>query len=1484
MVKKLLLFGLCLLAAPVLPQPAAAQALDPTFTPPTGLYALGVVYSMATQQADGKRVVAGYFTRANNTAVGNLVRLDAAGALDANFAQNVGVARNTFRVKALPSGQYLVSGFYNDVVTAGGLTRTALLRLNADGTADATFNTGTGAVSPTASGVQLNTFVGQPDGKVLVGGTFTSFSGQNTSGLVRLTSTGALDAAFNANLGTGFTGPVNTVALQPDGKILVGGTFTEFNGQPIGSLLRLNADGTRDATFTSSLYANSYVGTLLVQPDGKILATGNLGFISVNASIVRLTATGSADTGFAAPAYTTNYAGSYFDTNLQLQPDGKIIFSGAFNSGGAIYLIRLNPNGSADNSFAVGSNGASQYPYSIGLQSDGSLWVGGSFGAFNGREAALGRLASNGAVDATFAPKIQAAGNVAAVVRQADGQLLVGGNFNEFNGVAAHHLARVSAAGSPDAAFAAAVPVIGGQVTALALQPDGKLIVGTNNSLLRLLTTGNTDVSYGTSVANTAIEKLAMQPDGKVVAVGYFTPTASSSAALNLVRLTTSGDYDPSFTVGTANTPGQTFYLTALALQPDGKVLVGGSFLSPTSGPVLRVVRYESTGDVDASFSSSTTFELPANPSGGAIVRFNALAVQPDGKVLVGGYFATVNGAARTNLTRLTATGQPDATFAPAALTGAVTTVALQPNGRVLVGSGYGNDGAATTTPLVRLLDTGASDPSFGTTATPNNAVAALLVQPNDAIMVGGSFTTIGGQPARGLARIIAPNVLPGPTVTISSSAGASTSFAPIPVRVVFSAAVTDFDATDVIVGGNTGTLLATSFRGSGTSYTFNLQPQDVPLVNVTLSIPAGAAHDAGGNANPTTTFSIQYVRPTTTTRQGNNNDWFNPTSWDNGVPTRNIDAVVPSGLVAYVGSDNAQARSLTVGAGANVLQVGGTMELTGNLVSQGTSSNGTYLRELVLTGPSNQTIDNGQSLNLAKLTVGPAGATLNGPVTISGLLTLKGDLNTNKQALRLATNYVASDANPALVDNVGGVVQGTAIVERAITGSNKGLGYRHYAPPVTGATVATLTTTNFRPEVSQANVYNTSATPGTTAPFPTVYAYDESRLASVTNNLTAFDKGFVVPDGLNAPLVPGHGYTVNIAGTEVVSFVGALNNNDYPVALTRVAGNADAGWALVGNPYPAILDWNLTTHSGLNEALYVVQSTGQYTGGYSGYVNGLAVNNGSQFIAPGQGFFVRVADGQTSGRITFTNAARTVTATPTAFQRLTAENRPLVRLALTGANLRDEAVVYAQAGATSGVDAAFDAAKLLNPHSLNLSVTTATGEALAIQGLPTFRPTMLPLRVSVPAAGTYALTAAELLNLPAGTSLVLDDVQTGQRTALAPGTAYSFTVAAGEKIDGRFWLNLNAASPLATQAGALQDALAVFPNPTNEGQATLLVPTGTGTGQVQVLDALGRLVRQQALGTGGSTTLKLAGLPAGVYVVRVQAGSEQAIRRLTIN
>jgi hypothetical protein len=556
-----------------------------------------------------------------------------------------------------------------------------------------------------------------------------------------------------------------------------------------------------------------------------------------------------------------------------------------------------------------------------------------------------------------------------------------------------------------------------------------------------------------------------------------------------------------------------------------------------------------------------------------------------------------------------------------------------------------------------------------------------------------------------------------------------------------------------------------------------------------------------------------------------------------------------------------------------------GAIQVTGTRSFSGAAS-------YVYNGTTTQVTGSGLPTQVRALTTTNANTlTLSRPLAVAQTLTVasSGNVALNGQPLTLR-----SDASgTALVVNSGtGVVTGaTATVQRYLDGSlNTGLGYRQLTAPVSGSTVADLTTASFSPVVNSA--YNTSATPGTTRPYPTVYGYDESRLTTTTNDLSAFDKGWFSPASPGDALTVGKGYTVHLGGGQVVDFAGTLNNGDYTLALPRQTQTLDGGWQLVGNPYPAPIDWTQVAPAdrpGLDGAFYVSQSTGPYANTYRSYINDV----GNPVLPVAQGFFVRVSQGQNTASLTLRNSQRmTSYATQVSVQRQAAETRPRLNLTLgtaNGASL-DGLYVYAEAGATAGFDAQQDAAKLPNTSGLNLAALTTDGQALSIQALPTLAG-RVALRVQVPAAGTYSLAAAELLNLAAGTTLVLEDAQTGQRTPLAAvGTAYTFTVAAGDKVDGRFWLNLTAAGPLATSTGALQTALSVYPNPTHSGQATLLVPAGTAAGQVQVLDALGRLVRQQTLAAGGNTTLKLAGLPAGVYLVRVQAGDEQATRRLILN
>jgi uncharacterized delta-60 repeat protein len=263
------------------------------------------------------------------------------------------------------NGALLVGGQFTSL---GGQTCTNLGRLNADGTRDMTFNPEPTSTDP---GSRAWSAVLQADGKILVGGTFTHLSGQTLNNFGRLLADGEPDPDFHQGIVFGPFHNLNTIALQPDDRILLGGP-----GNIPWEITRLNADGTLDSSFSSSISGNPVSLTCLtVQSDGKILVGGK--FTTLNGqsrvNIGRLNVDGTLDTSFNPAAH----GGSV--ESFALQADGKILVGGEFtNLAGqaCANIARLNANGSLDTNFNAVANGI---VLSLAIQPEGKILVGGSF-------------------------------------------------------------------------------------------------------------------------------------------------------------------------------------------------------------------------------------------------------------------------------------------------------------------------------------------------------------------------------------------------------------------------------------------------------------------------------------------------------------------------------------------------------------------------------------------------------------------------------------------------------------------------------------------------------------------------------------------------------------------------------------------------------------------------------------------------------------------------------------------------------------------------------------------------------------------------------------------------------------------------------------------------------------------------------------------------------------------------------------------------
>lgn len=743
-----------------LPPAAQAQTLDATFNQPS-LYAGGLAYSV-TEQPDGKKIVTGAFTRVNGAATSSLVRLNANGTVDAAFQQNLGATAPVYRVALQSNGQLLLTSFTTTTpLTAGGITRATILRLNADGTGDASFNAGTGTNTAT-NGSSVDFSLPLPNGQVLATGYFDNFNGVPANNIVRLTSTGSIDATFTP--GTGPDDYIGTSALLPSGQYLIAGYFSSYNGTSRTAIARLNTNGSVDPAFNPALPTGSSIDNFTVQPDGRILVAGSFDLGGIVYSLLRLNADGTLDNTFTG---NTGTIYSYYGNAVEVQADGKILIiqRGVTTN---LSVVRLNSNGTPDASFAPSIAGYNLF--SLTLLASGKLLIAG-------RAAALGtipngavlQLNTNGSLDTSFQPSFQTAGAIANVVRQADGKLIASGSFSEVNGQAVNALVRLNPDGTVDGTYTGAT-ALQNTPADLALQPDGRLLVAYTTTVQRLLATGANDNSFANStltMSGTVTNRLLLQPDGRILVGGQ----ALSPNFPAIVRLQSNGTLDGSFSAALGVGTARMSIVRALALQSDGRIVVAGTY-APATGPALNTVRrLESTGAFDLAYTGPTlSYNNIFNSS-----LVNSVALQADGAAVIGGLFNNIG----SNVARLTTTGAPDASFAvPAFTTGSVSKVLVQPNGRILLGGLFTSSFLPSN--LARVLTTGAADASYAATAVPNNTVRALLIQPDGGIVAGGSFTSVSGQLTGGLARIVAANVL---AVQAPAAVAARTEAWPVPAH-----------------------------------------------------------------------------------------------------------------------------------------------------------------------------------------------------------------------------------------------------------------------------------------------------------------------------------------------------------------------------------------------------------------------------------------------------------------------------------------------------------------------------------------------------------------------------------------------------------------------------------------------------------------------------------------------------------------------------
>lgn len=552
-----------------------------------------------------------------------------------------------------PDGKILAGGY---VQTESGINF-AIARFNINGSLDNTFdNDGKQSTSfGSGSGFSYSMAL-QSDGKIILAGYTSSLTANYNFALMRFKVNGSLDSSFNgngkqtANLGGVYITIGNSVAIQKNGKIVVGG-YTLNGAKNDFAVTRFNSNGSADNSFGNSAIvitdinnSENYAGSVAIQADDKILLAGYSDSATIQRfALTRYNVNGTLDNSFGNDGKLEgNYKQSHTEFNASvLQPDGKLLVAGSAWNGidNDFAIARYNSNGSPDKTFGnngqqITDLGATDEAVSIALQPDGKIVVAGRSGDNYGLyQFAAARYTADGILDNTFNGNgkllLSSLGKqdlCSSVALQRDGKIVMIGFTYIGNGSndSRFAIARLNSDGSLDNTFSDD----GKQVTdfddaecfatSVAIQNDGKIVVAgriflnnrDNFALARYNTDGSLDLSFSQDgkqnnvfgTDNYFAESMSLQKDGKIVLAGFSETIGGNSSAFLVARYNTDGTLDNGFnTLGFQTTSvGSNFnFSISVAIKDDGRIALGGT------NDNFAMVLYKANGSLDSTFGEN---------------------------------------------------------------------------------------------------------------------------------------------------------------------------------------------------------------------------------------------------------------------------------------------------------------------------------------------------------------------------------------------------------------------------------------------------------------------------------------------------------------------------------------------------------------------------------------------------------------------------------------------------------------------------------------------------------------------------------------------------------------------------------------------------------------------------------------------------------------------------------------------------------------
>jgi len=512
---------------------------------------------------------------------------------------------------------------------------------------------------------------------------------------------------------------------------------------------------------------------------------------------------------------------------------------------------------------------------------------------------------------------------------------------------------------------------------------------------------------------------------------------------------------------------------------------------------------------------------------------------------------------------------------------------------------------------------------------------------------------------------------------------------------------------------------------------------------------------------------------------------------------TINTGAVVDNTLSSLVCRNITVEAGGTFNAGATATQ---TVAVNGNITVNGVWNDGSCI--LNLNGTSAQNISGTGYLRAQECNItNTAGVTLNNlGLIVYGNMTLSagGVINTNNKL----TLWSDASGTGEIQSLAAGTVNGEVNVRRYRPSGP--VGWVNFSSSLQNAIVEDwdndITTTGFVGSDYPANSFNS------------VRYYDETIAG-------AKDQGYTgVTSDLN-PLVPGRGYYVYLpSGAATLTARGIINSGDVNLSVQYTPNGAGAGWNLVGNPYPATINWDSPswTKTNMNNAVYIYRAS---INQYASYIGGISTNGGSALIAPGQSFFVEA----NAASPTLIVRESCKSQSPGTFRAMQS-NPDILSIRMSMNEWQDEFILVSNDAATPNFDSAMDAKKLRSPveEAPYMAIIDNSGEHLSIKNIAiTNEEQIIPVRIEAGVGGIYNLEVLGLNKFARGARITLEDVFTHAVYVLNEGEIIELPVVAGDKLQ-RFQLRIGAAPEVVRDAAVSQSMEVETGNELNDGENNL--------------------------------------------------------------